>query len=94
MADPAVQNLLSELSAFERSWFFRSPISCQYVDQVKQNRPRVKQKVRAAGLTGRKKRSLLPEIPVRRSTLIDIIKSKRIGGEILERVALEPPIAA
>jgi hypothetical protein len=94
VAESAVQNLLSELSAFERSWFFRSPLSSQFVDEIKQSRPRLKVKVHASVSTERKKRSLLPEIPVRRSTLIDIIKSKRIAGGILEQVALKPPIPA
>lgn len=80
---PDAEGLLAGLSAFERSWYYRAPLSSQFSEEVKQNKPRSKQKEPSVVLKARKVRSRLPVIPVRRSTLIDIIKSKRILGEIL-----------
>lgn len=80
----ALQTLLAGLTAFQRSWYYRAPLSSQFAEEIKQNKPREKQTVRSGLLSVRKVRSRLPVIPVRRSTLIDIIKSKRLLGEIVE----------
>jgi len=77
---------LSSLSAFERSWYYRAPLSSQFAEEVMQNKPRSKQKASTV-LKPRNVGSRLPAIPVRRSTLIDIIKSKRVLVEILSQPA-------
>jgi hypothetical protein len=84
----ALQGLLAGLSAFERSWYFRAPLSSQFAEEIKQNKPRRKQKELSPISVAKKVRSRLPSLPIRRSTLIDIIKSKRGPESLLEEAAL------
>jgi hypothetical protein len=60
-------------SLLRRSWFLRSPLSVTFAGAAAQGSPvKAKPKVAKTG-----KSTPLPHTPVRRSTLIDIVKSKR-----------------
>lgn len=82
------EKLLAGLTALERSWYYRAPLSSQFSGEIKPAKSGKKQK--ASSLVASRTRSRLPAIPVRRSTLIDIIKSKRLPDGLLEETELFP----
>lgn len=67
-----VEEVFPGLSVLQRSWYLRSPLSVNFADAFAGGKEGVS-RTRSV----RSSKSRLPSVPVRRTTLIDIIKNKR-----------------